>query len=122
MDVENVDSRGYPLASQPEWYYPESFGGVNCHQLGEIAPDCLHAKYVFGDGEVATLAIFRAGLERGCAEHDKTVVMLPPDPAVADLTEALRATEEHAAALDARQLIECRFFGPCGQTWLATAK
>ncbi|MBA8824172.1 hypothetical protein FHX42_001501 [Saccharopolyspora lacisalsi] len=47
-------------------------------------------------------------------EHARTEQRPPPDSPHEQLPGALSRAEQHARVLDARVLIECRFFGPCG--------
>ncbi|MFI5593608.1 hypothetical protein ACIA5G_51885 [Amycolatopsis sp. NPDC051758] len=110
------DDRGRPDDPEPEWYFPPAFRGVAIHELGEISPAHLHCRLRGAHGP--RIVIVTAGNFHGCDRHDVGEHDLPPVNAGLDLNRAtavLTPLEADASALDATDLVHCRFFGPCGE-------
>lgn len=118
FDEAWLDAEGYPSSPQPMWFYPHSFAGAIPQQIEELSPQPLRSFYSLdAQDAIAELVIMPAGNDQGCPQHARTVQHLPPDTLHTQLADALSHAEQHAHTLDSRALIECRFFGPCGQAW-----
>lgn len=113
----HCDEIGYPIDPEAIWRYPGSFGGIAMHEISGITPDGLSCRFDFEDG--LGIFVLPAGNDHGCSDHDQeehVVAVEGSNGLVFDrLGGLLDDLEAHARALDARELVECRFFGPCGE-------
>jgi hypothetical protein len=110
------DEGGYPVDSEAAWRYPGSFGGIAMHEIAGITPDGLSCRFNFEDG--LSIFVLPAGNENGCSGHDQAEHFIAVDGDDLDLDRLgglLDDLETHARMLNARELVECRFFGPCGE-------
>ncbi|WP_141717636.1 hypothetical protein [Nocardia altamirensis] len=122
-DYNTLDDNGMPTKPSTSWRYPDSFGGVALNSIegGPYPLVCRfgiewldHPQYRLG------LNVDGAGYMRGCPDHTETEhhLVIGNDAGELDLTEVgvlLDRLEPAARALNARDLIECRYFGPCGR-------
>lgn len=125
-DIAELDPDGWPLTGlingPAYWCYPPSYGGVSMNRVNETTPDQLGCHIsIDDDGSNAEVVITSAGNLSGCDQHIAGRYAFGLDDrdysgldAVA-VTELLEELEPQARALDPRELIECRFFGPCGR-------
>lgn len=123
------DEHGYPDDPEAMWCYTSSFGGVVMHDLGDITPFQLSCRFSFR--ATLSIAVESAGNFQGCPAHTQVEHYIDVEDAgetdrdadictdldLGTLGALLATLEPQASALDPRQLIECRFFGPCGETF-----
>ncbi|EOD67346.1 hypothetical protein [Amycolatopsis vancoresmycina] len=101
------------------WHYPATYGGQRINEVADTTPVPLQGCFTFGDEGEEVFSVTPAGNLRGsgCAEHDTQERCFPlTAEGAVDLTEIaplLDTLEPRARALDPRELIECRYFGPC---------
>lgn len=110
------DDGGYPIDPEAVWRYPGSFGDIAMYEIPGITPDRLSCRFDFDDG--LSIFVLPAGNENGCSGHHQTEHFIVVEGDGLDLDrvgELLDDLETHARTLDVRELIECRFFGPCGE-------
>jgi hypothetical protein len=110
------DEDGYPIDPEAVWRYPGSFGGIAMHEIPGITPDSLSCRFDFEDG--LSIFVLPAGNDNGCSGHDQAERFIAVEGDDLDLDRLgglLDDLEAHARTLDAHELIECRFFGPCGE-------
>ncbi|PKW13669.1 hypothetical protein [Saccharopolyspora spinosa] len=115
-----IDDDGVPDTAEPIWDYPQSYRAVEIHEIAEAGPQILDAVTDIDestwDWAPKPIKFNTAGNVRGCEKHD-IIQRFFPMSALDDPTEMsafLDEAEAHARELDPRELIECRFFGPCG--------
>ncbi len=121
---------GYPTDPEATWRYPHSYGGTQINKIDEVSPYPLSCWFTFANG--LHIVISSAGNIRGCPEHADTEHEFEVDDpgheveAVDDqhdleqlgldrIAALLDELEPQARELNPRDLIECRFFGPCGE-------
>ncbi|WP_018685390.1 hypothetical protein [Actinokineospora enzanensis] len=107
---------GYPVDPEARWCYPDSFGGVTMHVVSDVTPYHLTCRLDLDDE--GGVVIGSAGNYLGCDEHTEREHRVPGQDDKLDLegvAAVLDRLEPHARALNPRDLIECRFFGPCGE-------
>ncbi|WP_280427834.1 hypothetical protein [Nocardia brasiliensis] len=117
------DEDGYPTDSDDSWHYPASYGGAVMNDITEVTPHQLtcHFRWAEEDDEETALVVTTTGNEYGCDAHriaEHALSAEDDDASAQDFTELgelLDDLEPQARAADPRVLIECRFFGPCGQ-------
>ncbi|MFE3280052.1 hypothetical protein [Nocardia sp. NPDC059239] len=124
-DVADLDEDGWPLSglvNSPGWWcYPPSYGGAVMNRVDEVTPEQLSCHIsTDDDGTNAQVLVTSAGNLSGCELHIVCGYSFDLDDRdytgldLADLAESLDVLEPQARAIDPRELIECRFFGPCG--------
>ncbi|MGX1779225.1 hypothetical protein ACWIGW_44460 [Nocardia brasiliensis] len=119
---------GYPLDAEAGWTYPASYGGVAMNDVDDVTPKPLSCDFFLDSNEYPDetaswslgLRVSSAGNWGGCPQHGLDVheSAVPEDCAdigLEQLAALLDRLEPQAGDLDPRALIECRFFGPCGQ-------
>lgn len=124
-DIADLDENGWPLCglvNSPAWWcYPASYGGVVMNRVDEVTPERLGCHIsIRDDGSDARVLVAFAGNLGGCDRHIVSEVRFDLDDKytnldLAGIAELLDLWEPQARAVDPRELIECRFFGPCGQ-------
>lgn len=122
FDRDDVDEFGYPKNPECWWEYPNSFNGVLFHEFSEgadLTPQRLSCQFSFDvEAEGAkSVVVETAGNEFGCSQHEKRKHVFPIDEGglAESLSELLNGLEVKACAMNARELIECRFFAGCGE-------
>ena len=117
LDDDDRDEGGHPMDPEALWRYPDSFGGVAFHQIDDVSPARLMCSFSFL--EDLSIHVAAAGNYRGCPAHEAAEHYLAVDEeadlSLEPLNALLNELEPRARSLDARELIECRFFGPCGE-------
>ncbi|MEV0773556.1 hypothetical protein [Nocardia salmonicida] len=114
-----LDENGYPDDPQQDWYYAASFRGISMNSVDDATPSRLSCGFDSDDAGLS-IRVGAAGNWKGCPDHDETSHSVDVDEKAdaldfPQLGVLLDRLEPVAAALDPRELIECRFFGPCGQ-------
>uniref|UniRef100_UPI003F499B19 hypothetical protein n=1 Tax=Amycolatopsis sp. CA-096443 TaxID=3239919 RepID=UPI003F499B19 len=114
---QSRDDDGCPADAEPAWDFYGSFHGVAMHEVDEVTPARLHCSIDRYDPP--GLDIDTAGNFDGCDLHTVREHYVGPVNGEFDLERAtvlLAVLESEARALDARTLVLCRFFGPCGES------
>ncbi len=96
-----------------------SFGGVGFHHIDDIPLHLLTCRFSFDDGDAQGVGVASGGNWRGCPEHDEAEYEVHDQHDALDregLSALLDRLEQQVRAEDPRELIEYRFFGPCGET------
>lgn len=109
---EDKDGFPYGFPEDIGWEYVFSFSGVLSWRVEDIEPKPIECRF-----ECDHLEVISAGHWEGCAQHNQVEhVVSNRNGAIdfASLAALLDRLEPHAQKLDARALIECRFFGGCG--------
>jgi hypothetical protein len=126
-DIADLDEDGWPLSglvNAPAWWcYPASYGGAVMNRVDtEVTPEQLGCHIDTADDDSdAGVVLTSAGNVGGCDPHivgEYRFDLDNHDYTGLDLEElgaVLDDLEPHARDLDPRDLIECRFFGPCGR-------
>ena len=112
------DENGYPNDPDQDWYYAASYRGIAMNQVDDFTPSRLACAFSFEGG--LSIRVGTAGNWQGCPDHDEARHTISVDESAdeLDFTQLgglLDELEPIAAALDPRELIECRFFGACGR-------
>ena len=111
------DEDGCPMDAEAVWRFPESLGGVTIHAIADVSPAGLSCRFDV-DEEGLSVLVISAGNWASCDDHhqaEHSVDVGTGGLALDRLAQLLDDLEPQARALDARAVIECRFFGPCGQ-------
>ncbi|WP_280393643.1 hypothetical protein [Nocardia brasiliensis] len=107
-------------AEWDEWCYPPSFGGIRMNEVDDVTPTRLRCYFsLSSEGpSYARLILMGAGNYEGCADHrcaEWSARLDEGDELNLDQwASVLDEFESQARAIDPRVLIECRFFGTCG--------
>ncbi|MFE3229821.1 hypothetical protein [Nocardia sp. NPDC059228] len=124
-DYYGTDEDGRPTDPETRWRYAASYGGVVMNSVEDSTPCSLACGFGFEGG--LSVDVSTAGNWRGCEAHPVAEHSLPVeehydeaadrwnDLDFTELGALLDRLEPAARALDARELIECLFFGPCGR-------
>lgn len=115
LDERDRDQAGYPRDHRIQWSYPLSYGGEAVNPIEDVSPEVAACLFnLDANDDIADIVLVEAGNVDGCPQHAKTARHIGRDSTEQLITE-LDRVETRARPLDARDLIECRFFGPCGQ-------
>ncbi|MCU1648164.1 MAG: hypothetical protein JWN03_8439 [Nocardia sp.] len=122
--IEDFGHPGSKDGIDPEsgWRYSASYAGVAMNQIDDVTPGPLLCFFRLecGAGRDPELAVISAGNYGGCAAHIQAEWQFSPgegnEVRLADLSTLLDKLEPTARSLNPRELVECRFFGPCGQS------
>lgn len=119
---QRTDEHGLPDETEPVWHYPASFGGIAMHQIEDVSPYLLTCRLTGDTGNGCAIVVSTAGNWRGCDEHasvDHTFAVndLDSDLDLDGVAALLADLEPRAQRLNARDLVECRFFAACGDVW-----
>ncbi|MGV9639286.1 hypothetical protein ACWDO0_34430 [Nocardia rhamnosiphila] len=127
--IENFGIQLPPSPDRPDrpdpqngWTYRPSYGGAVINHFDEVTPRRLDCCFRLADWkepeDTSELQITAAGNWNGCAEHATVEHLFPfGDGDSIDLNEIeelLDELEAQAKTCNPRALIECLFFGPCG--------
>ncbi|MGY1980149.1 hypothetical protein [Nocardia gipuzkoensis] len=113
QDYTDPDENGWPENIEAGWCYPGSYGGEPMNLIDEVTPEGLTCQFNLED---QTIEVDTPGNYGGCDNHMAGRYRIPIDEFdLSALRVLLDDLEPKARALDPRVLIECRFFGPCGQ-------
>ena len=124
-DWYGTDDDGRPTDPETRWCYSASYGGVAMNDVEDWTPCSLVCGFGFEGG--LSVDVSAAGNWHGCEAHPVAEHSLPFEERYDEVAERyndldftelgtlLDRLEPAAAGLDARALIECRFFGPCGR-------
>lgn len=120
VDVD--EHTGYPSDSEPSWDYPDSFGGTRFYLVDDVTPHPLNCR-ISSSGSELEIQVTQAGNYYGCEDHGIVEHFVAVDGRDWErLAHLLDALELSARGMDARKLIECRFFGACGQALFESGK
>jgi hypothetical protein len=103
------------------WHYPATYGGQRINDVADTTPVRLQSYFTFDNEGDEVFTIVPAGNLQGsgCTEHDTRERFFPFTAGGAvnldEIAALLDTLEPRARSLDPRALIECRYFGPCGQ-------
>lgn len=120
--IEDVGHPGGSGAIDPEsgWKYPASYAGAVMNQFDDITPAGLLCFFrLERGGPEPELVVISAGNYNGCRTHAQGEWCFPSSGRTirfTDLAVLFDELEPAARELDPRELIECRFFGPCGRS------
>lgn len=116
--ARRVGEQGYPTRLQPGWWYPSSFSARLPQSIQHVAPEPLHSSSGLGArDEISHLLLVSASSDVACPRHVKTEQNLQLATLPVQLPDHLDRVERHARGTDARELLECGFFGPRGAAW-----
>ena len=113
----HCDADGQPDDPETLWCYPDTFGGIAMHRIDDVTPYQLTCRFSF-EGDGLGIVIGAAGNYKGCVKHAEKEHPIAVEGNQLDLHHVaalLDVLELHARQLDPRELIECRFFGRCGE-------
>lgn len=114
------DDDGQPVDPDTAWYYADSFGGITMHRIDDLSPCRLTCRFGLEDDGLS-IVLGAAGNYKGCVEHAETEHSIAAKGNQLDLdrvTVLLDDLEPHARKVNPKDLVECRFFGRCGENYL----
>ncbi|MGW6728745.1 hypothetical protein ACWF9G_22835 [Nocardia sp. NPDC055029] len=116
--IGEPEEEGYPGDPEQDWYYAASYRGISMNDVDDATPSLLSCGFIFENG--LSIRVGSAGNWKGCPDHNEASYSVHVDESAdaLDFTQLgvlLDQLEPIAAALDPRELIECRFFGACGR-------
>lgn len=112
---------GFEFDAESGWRYPASYGGITINDVDDATPTVLKCYFVLDSpDEDHEFVIISVGNYRGCEDHaevERSFSLGEHDAELrfAELSVLLDELEDKARDTDPRELIECRFFGPCGR-------